>query len=75
MKRAGGDVTVSVAAISVGCLAESFKQECAHFIECVSGGKRPLIDGHSGMRVVRILEAATQSLKRDGVAIELGTQD
>jgi predicted dehydrogenase len=75
VKREGDDMTVGATAIGVGDPAGPFKQEFAHFIECVSEGKRPLTDGHSGMRVVRILEAATQSLKRDGVAIELGTQD
>ncbi len=40
--------------------------ECAHFLECIEEGKRPLTDGWHGLRVVRILEAAQESLKRDG---------
>ena len=52
---------------------EPLKRECAHFIECVAEGRRPLTDGESGLRVVRILEAATRSLRAGGMAIELPT--
>ncbi len=38
----------------------------SHFIECVVHDKRPLSDGHSGLRVVKVLEAAQESLKNDG---------
>ena len=34
-----------------------------HFIECIKNNKKPLTDGNSGLRVVKVLEAAQQSLK------------
>jgi len=37
-----------------------------HFIDCITNNKRPLTDGHSGLRVVQVLEAAQKSLKEDG---------
>ena len=55
--------------------AEPLKRECSHFVESVLSGKRPLTDGHNGLKVVRILEAATRSLQGGGVAIELDNLD
>ena len=34
-----------------------------HFIECIRTGARPRTDGASGLEVVRVLEAASESLK------------
>jgi predicted dehydrogenase len=42
--------------------AEALRVEAAHFIECISSGARPLTDGESGRRVVRVLEAASESM-------------
>jgi prepilin-type N-terminal cleavage/methylation domain-containing protein len=41
------------------------------FAECVRDRKRPLTDGESGLRVVRILEAAQRSIKAQGGRITL----
>ncbi len=46
--------------------SEPLRNECAHFIECVLGGKRPQTDGLNGLRVVRVLEAGQRSLERRG---------
>jgi predicted dehydrogenase len=35
---------------------EPLRIECEHFVECVREGRTPLSDGHSGLRVVRVLE-------------------
>lgn len=43
----------------------------AEFLDCVATGRRPLTDGHAGLRVVRVLEAAQQSIKRQGERIIL----
>jgi predicted dehydrogenase len=51
--------------------AEALKVELTYFLECVSKGDTPLNDGVAGARVVRILEAADQSLKARGRAVEL----
>jgi predicted dehydrogenase len=36
--------------------------ECNHFLDCVEGKAAPLNDGQCGLRVVRALEAASQSM-------------
>lgn len=52
-------------------VSEALKVEAAHFVECIRSRKRPISDGESGLRVVRILEAASQSLKQRGAPVEL----
>ncbi|HEY9855448.1 MAG TPA: Gfo/Idh/MocA family oxidoreductase [Stenomitos sp.] len=52
---------------------EALKVEADHFISCLKEGKAPLTDGRAGMRVVRILEAATQSIQDRGRPVELNT--
>ena len=51
--------------------AEALKVELTYFLECVSKGETPLNDGVAGARVVKLLEAADQSLKARGRAVEL----
>jgi predicted dehydrogenase len=41
---------------------EPLRIECEHFIHCVRTGEQPRSDGHSGLRVVRVLEALQRSL-------------
>ncbi len=36
--------------------AEPLRLECEHFVDCVRDGARPISDGESGLRVVRVLE-------------------
>ena len=50
---------------------EPLANECAHFVECIVEGKTPRTDGVAGLKVVKILEAAQQSLDANGSAIEL----
>jgi predicted dehydrogenase len=50
---------------------EPLKLECQHFLECVSEGSVPLTDGHLGLSVVRILEGAGESLRRQGASVAL----
>src|SRR5438132_8572594 len=51
--------------------AEALKVELGYFIDCVTRNRTPLNDGGAGFRVVRILEAADQSLSERGKAIQL----
>ena len=53
-------------------MVEPLKLECQHFVECVRQGKTPLSDGRDGLRVVRVLEAAQESLKQHGMPVALG---
>jgi hypothetical protein len=41
-----------------------------HFVDCVRAGVIPLTDGDFGLRVVRLLEAATCSLRAGGSPVE-----
>jgi predicted dehydrogenase len=50
---------------------EALAAEARYFVDCLSTGKRPFNDGHAGLRVVRILEAADQSLKQGGRPVTL----
>ena len=45
---------------------EALKEELAYFVECVENKERPFNDGIAGLRVVRMLEAAGESLKKKG---------
>ena len=47
-------------------LTEALHVGAAHFIDCVANGKRPMTDGEAGLRVVRLLEAATASMADKG---------
>ena len=54
--------------------AEPLQTECRHFIDCIQNGTRPLTDGLDGLKVVRALEAAEQSLRLNGKPIELSSK-
>jgi predicted dehydrogenase len=54
---------------------EALTRGAVHFVECLEQNKTPLTDGHAGLRVVRILEAASQSLAQRGRPVELYTGD
>ena len=49
---------------------EPLKTECQHFIDCIETGSEPVTGGRDGMELVRILEAASLSLKADGGPIK-----
>ena len=51
--------------------SEPLRTECEHFIRCITDGKRPVTDGENGLRVVRVLEKAEESIKNDGRIIRL----
>jgi predicted dehydrogenase len=47
-------------------VTEALAVEATHFVECVTTGVTPLTDGEAGLRVVRLLEAATESMMNQG---------
>ncbi len=51
--------------------AEALTREMDYFVDCVTKDETPLNDGEAGMRVVKMLEAATQSLKQRGALVRL----
>ena len=52
-------------------MEEPLKIECQHFLDCIQKNKNPLTDGEDGLRVVRVLEAAQESLKNQGRSVRL----
>jgi predicted dehydrogenase len=52
-------------------LREALAVECAHFVECVRLNRLPRTDAASGIAIVRLLEAATESMAAKGQAIML----
>lgn len=53
---------------------EALRREALHFAECISGNSKPLTDGESGYRVVKILEAADASMAQKGQYVSLDWQ-
>jgi predicted dehydrogenase len=50
---------------------EALKLEAAYFVDCIVNNKKPFNDGAAGLHVVRVLEAADQSLQQRGKVIRL----
>ena len=50
---------------------EALATETKYFIDCIAKNETPFNDGVSGLGVVRILEAANQSLKEQGKPVRL----
>lgn len=51
---------------------EPLGREVAHFLHCIDTGTVPATDGHEGVRVLRVLDAAQASLDAGGQPIGLG---
>jgi len=52
---------------------EPLKIECQHFLDCIRFGEAPISDGQQGSDLVRILEAASLSLKNHGQAVNVSS--
>ena len=50
---------------------EALQTEALHFVRCITHKERPTTDGEAGLRVISILEAATQSIADRGRPVEL----
>jgi predicted dehydrogenase len=50
---------------------EALKQELAYFVDCISNDHTPFNDGAAGLRVVKLLEAANQSVRKRGALVQL----
>jgi predicted dehydrogenase len=50
---------------------EPLKVECQHFLDCIETGAEPLTSGEEGLELVRILEAASKSLKDHGGPVSM----
>jgi predicted dehydrogenase len=50
---------------------EALRRELSYFVDCISSGQDPFNDGCSGLRVVKMLEAASESLQKRGSLVYL----
>jgi predicted dehydrogenase len=50
---------------------EALKIEASYFVDCILGDRKPFNDGAAGLHVVRMLEAADESLKHKGKIVRL----
>jgi len=50
---------------------EALQLEMNYFVECITTGKDPFNDGRAGLRIVKMLEAASESLRQRGALIKL----
>jgi predicted dehydrogenase len=48
---------------------EPLRAECQHFLESIENGTESLTNGRAGLELVRILEAASMSLKENGAPV------
>src|SRR5712672_2611505 len=48
---------------------EPLKLACQHFIDCIKTNSQPVTGGRQGLEMVRILEAASASLKMNGAPV------
>jgi predicted dehydrogenase len=52
-------------------VSEPLKNQCRHFLDCVTRGTLPLTNGEVGEEVVRVLEAVDRSLRLKGAPVEV----
>lgn len=50
---------------------EALHGELSYFVDCINKDQAPINDGEAGLRVVRMLEAATTSLRQRGALVYL----
>ena len=50
---------------------EALRKELSYFVDCIVSGQEPFNDGCAGLRVVKMLEAASESLRERGALIYL----
>lgn len=50
---------------------EALTVEMRYFLDCIRNNKQPFNDGHAGLRVVKMLEAADKSVKNRGALVNL----
>ncbi len=51
--------------------AEALGEEVNHIVECIEQNKVPIADGNAGLMVVKILEAAQESIKNRGKEVKI----
>src|SRR6266850_4057384 len=65
-----GDITIPHMKID-----EPVRLECQHFLERIRDRRPPRSDGRDGLRVVKVLTAAQQSLEKNGLPIPIEVEE
>lgn len=52
-------------------ISEPLKNQCSHFLQCMTRGDRPLTDGRAGREVVQVMEAIDRSIRENGKPVEI----
>ena len=52
-------------------ITEALRHEIDHFVQCIQQQQEPMTGGNSGLRVVEILQAASQSMAQHGRPVDL----
>jgi len=52
-------------------MLEPLRLECQHFIDCIINDRQPRSDGLDGLRVVKVLQAAQESLDKGGIPVKI----
>jgi len=52
-------------------LTEPLRVECQHFIDCIKNKSTPLSNGEEGLKVVQVLEYASESLNKNGANVKI----
>ncbi len=50
---------------------EPLREECRHFLECISRREKPLTDASSGIEVLKVLHACQESMVQNGNPVKL----
>ena len=52
-------------------MKEPLREECRHFLDCISQSLKPKTDGEEALGVLSVLEACQESLEQEGRAVRL----
>ena len=55
--------------------SEALQKGASHFVDCIEQKKAPETDGHLGLRVVEVIEAATSSMRGRGETVYIKRQE
>lgn len=55
--------------------SEPLHNECLHFLTCCQNRHQPKTDGHEGLRVLKVLQAAESSLSEDGESVFVNSSE
>jgi predicted dehydrogenase len=52
-------------------MGEPLQAMVQHLVDCIENDRKPITDGETGLRIIRYLDAANQSMKSNGMPVEI----